>query len=71
MLAEVNEYDISNYIIIKDQGQLNRMEYINVSQFYESVLCFAIPLLLIQRIILFVSDLSSKYEDYRRTFYED
>lgn len=46
------------------------MEYINVSQFYESVLCFSLPLLLIQRVILVFSDLSSKYEDYRRTFYE-
>lgn len=47
------------------------MEFINVSQFYESILCFSIPLLIIQRVILYCFNLSSNYEDYRRQFYED
>lgn len=46
------------------------MEYINVSQFYESVLCFSLPLLLIQRLLLCCCGLSSQYEDYRLMFYD-
>lgn len=56
------KYQIDNY-------KYQNMEYINVSQFYESILCFSIPLLIIQRFILIRYDLSIKYEDYRRTFY--
>lgn len=47
------------------------MEYINVSQFYESILCFSIPLLIIQRVILYCYDIAAPYEDYRRLFYDD
>lgn len=47
------------------------MEYINVSQFYESILCFSLPLLIIQRLLLCCCDLSTRYQDYRAMFYED
>lgn len=41
-----------------------------MSQFYESILCFSIPLLLVQRLILYCYGLSQQYELYRQTFYD-
>ncbi len=46
-------------------------EFTHVVQFYETILTFAVPLLIIQRILMMAKDLHEKYAQVRAQEFDD